>query len=110
MIDLTHAIPWQFEYEGVQYKNTCPMDSVLQLLYNMRTLKVLPEYVFNLDTALVDTLNLIGRGEFSLARHKWLSLSITELEYSDEVDVRENGAIVDLDGDTLTYTKSPLFR
>ena len=102
MIDLTHAIPWQYEYKGVHYKNTCPMDSVLQLLYNMRTLRVLPGYVFNLDTALVDTLNLIERGDFSRARHKWLYISITELEYSDEVDVRENGAIVDLDGDTLT--------
>ena len=86
------------------------MDSVLQLLYNMRTLRVLPEYVFNLDTALVDTLNLIESGDFNRARDKWLSVSMSELEYRDEVDVRDNGAIVDLDGDTLTYTKSPLFR
>ena len=87
------------------------MDTVLQLLYNMRTLRVLPEYVFNLDTALVDTLTLIESGDFNRARDKWLSVSMSELEFRDEVDVRDNGAIVDLDGDTLTYTKScPLFR
>ena len=87
------------------------MDSVLQCLYNLRKLKILPGNVFNLDKTLSETLDLIKTRDFSQARLNWLAISIPDTELSDEVEVRDNGAKVDLKGDTFTYTKScTLFR
>lgn len=85
--------------------NTCPMDSVLQLLYNMHTLNILPTYLFQGDKELMATLNLIEQGQFNLAREKQLIHYITALDKSGDLHVSEGGKKVDLFGDTLTYTK-----
>ena len=82
------------------------MDSVLQCLYNLRKLKVLPGNVFNLDKTLSETLDIMETGDFSQARLKWLAISIPDTELSDDVEVTDNGAKVDLKGDTFCYTKS----
>ena len=82
------------------------MDSVLQCLYNLRKLKILPGNVFNLDKTLSETLDLIKTGDFSQARLNWLTILIPDIELSDEVEFRDNSKKVDLKGDTFTYTKS----
>ncbi|EJK69214.1 hypothetical protein THAOC_09546 [Thalassiosira oceanica] len=40
VVNLAKAIPFQFQSGGVQYNNTCPLDSVLMCLYLIRKLSV----------------------------------------------------------------------
>ncbi|EJK49533.1 hypothetical protein THAOC_31582, partial [Thalassiosira oceanica] len=79
VVNLAKAIPFQFQSGGVQYNNTCPLDSVLMCLYLNRKLGIVS--VGLLETLVLhQTLNMIEAEQYTDARLFWLEHSKSELE------------------------------
>ncbi|EJK49890.1 hypothetical protein THAOC_31187 [Thalassiosira oceanica] len=111
VVNLAKAIPFQFQSGGVQYNNTCPLDSVLMCLYLIRKLGIVSVCLLETDLVLHQTLNMIDAEQYTDARLFWLEHSKSELERYGGMRTSKDGKRVDLFGDTRSYTESsPLFR
>jgi len=100
-VEMKHAIPWSYEYVGVNVTNTCPIDSVLMLLYLMRKFGVLPQDIFSWDYTLTEALNHIDAGRFDEARDVWLMHLLYEFG-SHDFDL--NGTTWNLMSDSALFT------
>ena len=104
MINLSVAIRWNFTIGGINYVNTCPMDSPLQLLYNLRQMNKIPNYLYQADEQLSHIMDLMEKGSFDEARIGWLTCCMGSFG-NEGITSSKNGTFFDLKGDALDYTR-----
>lgn len=108
IIPLTFGIPWCYQIEGKDVRNTCPLDSFLMLVYLMRRFGTLSQLVCQRDPKLTEVLDLIDSGQvnrigYDFGRHLLLNHLIENFGASE---LQMSGNQWDLSSDTSIYSSS----